>query len=249
MNNLELWEKVRTTPPEALTQITGGRLKGKSDINPVWRLKCLTEQFGPCGIGWYYDILKQWLEPGANNEVAAFVNINLFYKADGEWSKGVFGTGGSLFIAKEQSGLYVSDECWKMALTDAISVSCKALGIAADVYWSKDTTKYTAKADPAPKADTRTATVTPTQAAATADQLAQAAAFEKQSIINHIGCLIYPDRVGKVNGAPDGWAYDIYSTTLTELNKADAKVKKLTDLTIEQLKDMAQKMDVPEVLR
>ena len=30
-----------------------------------------------------------------------------------------------------------------MALTDAISVSCKALGVGADVYWDKDDTKYT----------------------------------------------------------------------------------------------------------
>ena len=29
-----------------------------------------------------------------------------------------------------------------MALTDAISVACKALGMGADVYWEKDTTKY-----------------------------------------------------------------------------------------------------------
>ena len=30
----------------------------------------------------------------------------------------------------------------KMALTDAISVACKSLGIGADVYWNKDNTKY-----------------------------------------------------------------------------------------------------------
>lgn len=30
-----------------------------------------------------------------------------------------------------------------MALTDAISVACKALGFGADVYWAKDATKYT----------------------------------------------------------------------------------------------------------
>lgn len=29
-----------------------------------------------------------------------------------------------------------------MALTDAISVACKTLGMGADVYWDKDSTKY-----------------------------------------------------------------------------------------------------------
>ena len=35
-----------------------------------------------------------------------------------------------------------SDEAYKMALTDAISIACKALGMAADVYFANDRTKY-----------------------------------------------------------------------------------------------------------
>ena len=70
------------------------------------------------------------------------MSIDLFYKADGEWSEAVPGTGGSTFVASEKNGLHMSDECFKMALTDAISVSAKALGVAADVYWDKDSTKY-----------------------------------------------------------------------------------------------------------
>ena len=54
-----------------------------------------------------------------------------------------------MFVAKESKGLHTSDECFKMAMTDAISVACKALGIGADVYWEKDKTKYTKPAQPA----------------------------------------------------------------------------------------------------
>ena len=36
----------------------------------------------------------------------------------------------------------MSDECYKMALTDAISVAAKALGVAADVYYKNDRSKY-----------------------------------------------------------------------------------------------------------
>lgn len=142
MNNLDLYNKVRVVPPEAQKPITGGRLKNMTDINPMWRIKTLTEAFGVCGIGWYYDIVSERLEDGANDEKVAFVKINLFVKVDGEWSKPIVGTGGSSFVAKEQKGLYVNDECFKMALTDAISISCKALGIGADIYWNKDRTKY-----------------------------------------------------------------------------------------------------------
>lgn len=142
MNNLELYEKVRSVPTTALKTIQAGRLKGKSDINPMWRIKALTEQFGACGVGWKYIMTKQWLENGENGEIAAFVNIDLYIKNNNEWSAAIPGTGGSSFVANEKNGPYVSDECYKMALTDAISVACKALGFGADVYWDADKTKY-----------------------------------------------------------------------------------------------------------
>lgn len=143
MENLGIYESVRKVPQSAQREIQAGRLKGKTDINPMWRIKALTEQFGPCGIGWKYTITDKRLENGANNEVSAFVDIDLYIKVDGEWSDAIPGTGGSAFVASERNGLYTSDECFKMALTDAISVACKALGFGADVYWAKDATKYT----------------------------------------------------------------------------------------------------------
>lgn len=143
MENLGIYESVRQVPQSAQREIQAGRLKGKTDINPMWRIKALTEQFGPCGIGWKYTITDKRLENGANNEVSAFVDIDLYIKVDGEWSDAIPGTGGSAFVASERNGLYTSDECFKMALTDAISVACKALGFGADVYWAKDETKYT----------------------------------------------------------------------------------------------------------
>lgn len=143
MENLGIYESVRQVPQSAQREIQAGRLKGKTDINPMWRIKALTEQFGPCGIGWKYIITDKRLENGANNEVSAFVDIDLFIKVDGVWSDAIPGTGGSAFVSSERNGLYTSDECFKMALTDAISVACKALGFGADVYWAKDATKYT----------------------------------------------------------------------------------------------------------
>jgi len=77
MENLSIYNKVRIVPPEAKKSILGGRLKGFTDINPMWRIKTLTEQFGVCGFGWYYDIVNQELKTGANGEIAAFVTINL----------------------------------------------------------------------------------------------------------------------------------------------------------------------------
>lgn len=147
MENLDLYEKVRSVPDSAKKTIKGGRTSGMTDINPMWRIKVLTEQFGPCGIGWYYIPTRKWLET-SGNEIAAFVDIDLYIKVDGEWSKPIPGNGGSMFASKEKSGIYVSDECYKMATTDAISVACKQLGIGADVYWDSDQTKYNKQNNP-----------------------------------------------------------------------------------------------------
>lgn len=141
-DNMEIYELVRAVPGEALRKIEAGRLKGFSDINPMWRIKTLTEVFGPCGIGWWYRITDKRLE-GSGEEIRAFVDIELFYVWGGKTSQPVVGTGGASFLTREKNGPYISDECFKMALTDAISVAAKALGVGADVYYAKDRDKYT----------------------------------------------------------------------------------------------------------
>lgn len=134
MGNLDYYNKLKAVPQHALRQIQSGRLRGKHDINPMWRIKAMTEQFGVCGIGWKYVITKQWTET-FGSEVKAYCNIDLFIKVNGEWSDAIQGTGGSSEVSMESKGAYVSDECYKMALTDALSVAMKALGVAADVYF------------------------------------------------------------------------------------------------------------------
>lgn len=136
MGNLDLYNKLKVVPAEAIKSIQNGRLKGKSDINPMWRIKTMTEHFGVCGIGWKYVITKQWTET-YGTETKAYCNIDLFVKVDGQWSDAIQGTGGSSEVTMERNGSYVSDECYKMALTDALSVAMKALGVGADIYFEK----------------------------------------------------------------------------------------------------------------
>lgn len=142
--NLFIFNKVRKVPNNALKQINAGRLKGMSDVNPVWRILAMTDTFGVCGVGWKYEITKQWTE-AYGNEIKGFCNINMYVKVDGEWSDAIPGTGGASFVAMERNGAYVSDEVYKMALTDALSVAMKSIGVAADIYFSKGVdlgTKY-----------------------------------------------------------------------------------------------------------
>ena len=135
MENLEIYNKLKEVPEEAQKKITGGRLNGMTDIKPMWRIEKLTEVFGICGIGWKTKIKNKEILEGANGEKIAIVDIDLYVKIDGEWSEAIEGTGGSSFVTNETKGLYTSDECFKMAYTDAISVACKSLGMGADIYW------------------------------------------------------------------------------------------------------------------
>lgn len=142
MSNLRLYTQCAEVPENAQRTITGGKLNGKTDINAMWRIKKLTEMFGPCGIGWKYVIKDKQLVNAADGEIAAFVDIDLFYKENDQWSDPVPGTGGNMFIQKQKGNLASNDDCFKMALTDAISVAAKALGVGASVHWSADKTKY-----------------------------------------------------------------------------------------------------------
>lgn len=141
----EIWNKLKDVPREAQKQITGGRLSGMTDISPQWRYHKMTETFGAVGFGWWFTIDKQWIEEGAAGEKCAMTNISLFVRFGDSVSEPIPGTGGSALISKEKSGLYTSDEAFKMSLTDALSVAMKVLGVGAVIYsGGNDYSKYTA---------------------------------------------------------------------------------------------------------
>lgn len=148
MDNLKIYKEAAEVPKNAQKEIMAGKLKGKTDINPMWRIKLLTELFGPCGLGWYTQVLERWTERDAN-ESAAWVRIAMYVKFPGTdtWSAPIEGIGGSKQCGKGQ-GDGINDEAFKMAETDAISVACKKLGFGAKVYWDKDDTKYSQAAAP-----------------------------------------------------------------------------------------------------
>lgn len=140
LENLRLWNSLNRVPPGMLSVIKGGRLKGKSDINPQWRYQALTEQFGPCGIGWKFEIVRVWEVTAPDGQIEVNVHLNLFYKTDGEWSDPVPGFGGDVLAVLESNGKwYINDEAYKMAVTDALGTAMKMIGTAAKVFmglWS-----------------------------------------------------------------------------------------------------------------
>lgn len=140
MENMEIYERVRSVPKEAQKQFNNGKFSG-TDINPMWRIKKLTEIFGPAGIGWWTEDVRYWLESGSDGSVAAFCSLSLRFVLDGKTSQPVHGIGGNVFVRKNST----SDEAFKMAYTDALSIAAKAIGVGADIWFQNDRSKYEEK--------------------------------------------------------------------------------------------------------
>lgn len=176
-NNLRFYSQGCEVPADALKPIRAGRLKGMSDVNPMWRMKRMTEIFGPVGFGWKYEIVKQWSEEFIHEEtvvvseglppihpkfdqtgkvispavpavpkteqktrkyeIKCFCNVLLFVRdpETKEWSAPIPGNGGSAIVSMESKGAYVNDEGYKMALTDALSIAMKPLGIGGNIWY------------------------------------------------------------------------------------------------------------------
>lgn len=147
-DNLNVWNLVKQTPNDFLKKIEYGYLKGKSDINPQWRLMAMTQAFGVVGHGWTYRIVRTWSETGADGQVMAFSEVAVKTKINGEWGEEFFGTGGSTIVELAKGILKSNDEGYKMATTDALSVAFKAVGVAADIYLGNfDGSKYKREID------------------------------------------------------------------------------------------------------
>lgn len=140
---IDIYESLARPPKDALREIQAGKLKGKTDINPQWRYKAMTEKFGLVGIGWKYEVQKLWTEAGAGNEKLAFAQVAVFVKDGDAWSEPIVGIGGSKLVQFEKGAAVSNDEGYKMAVTDAFSTALKMIGVAADIYADKwDGSKY-----------------------------------------------------------------------------------------------------------
>lgn len=129
-------------PKRVLKTIDVGRLKGKSDINPQWKISLMTEIYGMCGIGWKFEVTEKNTVTINTGEVMLFMTVAVYTRNGDEWSDPVYGMGGDFIIKKERTGLHANDEAYKMCLTDALGNALKYIGVAADVYEQLNDTKY-----------------------------------------------------------------------------------------------------------
>ena len=142
MGNTEIWQRLAKTDPAHTKEFQrAGGFKGKA-IKPIYTELKMTEEFGPCGIGWGINKPEFTLLP-TGDEVLVYCTVSVWYELDGKRGE-LTGVGGDVAVKKFASGKVVADdEAFKKAFTDAIGNAMKHLGMSADVHMGQhEDSKY-----------------------------------------------------------------------------------------------------------
>lgn len=144
--NMRLWERVYMTDPKAVKPITGKDYGGNSP-KPYWIIQRLTEEFGPCGLGWGYTIENERFERFSDTDTLHVAKVRLWYEMDGKrgevvqmgQTKATYMTGNGKFK--------VDEDAPKKSVTDALVKCASYIGFAGDIFSGRwDDSKYVAEA-------------------------------------------------------------------------------------------------------
>jgi hypothetical protein len=143
-DNKALWVRAFTTDPRAVKAITGKQYSGNSP-KPYWIVERLTDEFGPCGLGWGFTILNERMERLTETDVLHVAVLRFWYVLNGQ--RGEFEQIGQTKAVYEKSkgGFMVDEDAPKKSVTDALVKCASYLGFAGDIFsgmW--DDSKYVA---------------------------------------------------------------------------------------------------------
>jgi len=144
-DNKALWHRAFKTDPDAVKAITGKQYKGNSP-KPYWIVERLTEEFGPCGIGWGFTILNERMERLTETDILHVAVMRLWYTLAGV--RGEFEQIGQTKAAykKADGGMMVDEDAPKKSVTDALVKCASYLGFAGDIFSGRwDDSKYVAE--------------------------------------------------------------------------------------------------------
>lgn len=155
--NKALWQRVCRTDPAHVKPITGKQYQGNSP-KPYWIVERLTEEFGPCGLGWGFTILNERMERLSDTDILHVAVVRLWYVMPQANVAGHLRDAGPLRGELEQIGqtkatymtskgsLMVDEDAPKKSVTDALVKCASYLGFAGDIFSGRwDDSKYVAE--------------------------------------------------------------------------------------------------------
>ncbi len=142
-DHLALWNKLGKTDPKHTKPFSrSGGFKGTA-VKPIYTEQKMTEEFGPCGVGWGISEPQFQVVPGSEGQVAVYCWASIWFNYEGKVSAPVPGVGGDIVVVSQKDRLRTDDEAFKKAFTDAIGNAMKHIGMSADVHMGRfDDSKY-----------------------------------------------------------------------------------------------------------
>ena len=153
-DNLKIWESHADIDPKFTKAITGKAYKGTSP-NPQYVVRCLTELFGPVGIGFGWSVIAEDFTK-LGDETLHWCRIS-FWHTDRANTFESYGQTKAAYPTS--SGKFMVDEdAPKKSLTDAIIKAASHIGIGANIFLGRwDDQKYVAEVNAEYRAEERKA--------------------------------------------------------------------------------------------
>ncbi|WLQ15387.1 hypothetical protein O5O45_05565 [Hahella aquimaris] len=142
-SNLHIWEAVDKTAPEYTEAYTLPSGFVGTSVNASYLIKRATEQFGPLGTGWGYEILEERIDEGAPLNLDAegqqmimgkthTIKLRFWYAYENEIAEFIH-YGHTPYVYRDAFGIQYDSDAPKKTLTDAIKKCLYMLGFAGDV--------------------------------------------------------------------------------------------------------------------
>ena len=147
--SLELWDLFEKTDTAfTKTSDEGARL---TSINPQYQIKKFTEEFGPCGVDWGFDLIESFFVEGAPMMRSNITDadgkpinfgpckvhtgrVKLWFRMEGDEAMNyITATGHTRFVYMTKNGPTTDEEYEKKTVTDGLTKAMSMLGMGGDV--------------------------------------------------------------------------------------------------------------------
>jgi hypothetical protein len=144
-NTMRLWRAFEQTDPAHTKPVEFGRKF--TSIDAHYQIMRVTEQLGPVGQGWGYDVEHSTHKVNDKLELC-FADVTLWWK-DGSDQKNFYGPirgCAELYYEGKGGKMQLDDDAPKKSATDALTKGLSHLGVSADVFLGMfDDNKYVEK--------------------------------------------------------------------------------------------------------
>lgn len=133
-DNLRIWNAVAKTDPAHTKKVEFGRKF--TSIDAHWQIMQATQQFGPIGEGWRYEV-EHSIARLSDDMVLAVADVKIFWRSTDDVPRfygPIRATCEMWSFNEKKKKMEVDEDAPKKAMTDALTKGLSHLGFSADVF-------------------------------------------------------------------------------------------------------------------